>query len=233
MTTEFYLSRARLRRNASVGALAPLLLGEEDRKEKTRQPGHHLVWSLFADDGRRKRDFLWREMNQLGAFMILSARTPMDRHELFEIDEPKLFAPNLTGGDRLRFSLRANPVIRRRDQKRSYSVKHDVVMDALRILPTGQRAEKRLDIVRERGMAWLEAQATKGGFLVDSHDVAIDSYRQHRIRRNGGASALTFSTLDFDGVLEVTDPSAFQAGLVHGFGASKAYGCGLMLIRRA
>ena len=44
---------------------------------------------------------------------------------------------------------------------------------------------------------------------------------------------MSFSTLDFDGILTVNDPAAFLLALSRGFGAAKAYGCGLMLIRRA
>ncbi len=232
MTMPLYLSRVRLRRSASVGALAPLLMENSDDQGRTQQSGHHLVWSLFADSSDRTRDFLWREMTQRGAYMILSARPPVDRHALFEIDEPKPFAPILAAGDRLHFSLRANPVVRRRDSSRPRSAKHDVVMDALSSLPAGQRAEKRLDAVQERGLVWLEGQAHKTGFAVRASEVTIDGYRQHRIRRNGAASTMSFSSLDFDGVLEISDPAALLAGIGRGFGAAKAYGCGLMLIRR-
>ena len=34
-------------------------------------------------------------------------------------------------------------------------------------------------------------------------------------------------------LIEVTDPPAFLARLAAGFGRAKAFGCGLMLIRRA
>ena len=93
-----YLSRASLKRDASVAALAPLLLGKSGRGGHTGQPGHHLVWSLFADGPDRQRDFLWREMDT-GVFLILSARPPEDRHGLFEIAEPKPFTPTLEPGD--------------------------------------------------------------------------------------------------------------------------------------
>jgi CRISPR system Cascade subunit CasE len=33
-------------------------------------------------------------------------------------------------------------------------------------------------------------------------------------------------------VLEVTEPQAFVAAVLRGFGKAKAFGCGLMLIRR-
>ena len=231
MTPERFLSRVRLRRDASIRALAPLLLGEAGNVGATRQPGHHLVWSLFADSPDRKRDFLWREMDT-GVFLVLSARPPNDRHGLFDIAEPKPFAPALEPGDRLQFSLRANPVIRRRSLSRRRSAKHDVVMDALRPLPEGDRAHYRYKAVEEQGFAWLERQAAKAGFLVQSGEVSVDGYEQSRFPRRESPRAMSFSTLDFDGLLTVADPATLLPAIARGFGASKAYGCGLMLIRR-
>ena len=226
-----YLSRARLRRDASVSALAPLLLGKAGRGGASQQPGHHLVWSLFADGFQRPRDFLWREMGR-GMFFILSARLPEDRHGLFEIAEPKRFTPSLAAGDRLGFALRANPVIRRRHADRRRSVKHDVVMDALRN-SEGDRAGIRLRAMHEQGLAWLERQGEKSGFEILSDRVRIDGYEQHRVIRRGSARAMEFSTIDVEGLLTVREPAALLTAIAHGFGASKAYGCGLMLIRRA
>ena len=227
-----YLSRVRLRRDASIRVLAPLLLGDIGRGGPSRQPGHHLVWSLFADGADRQRDFLWRETGE-GVFLILSARLPEDRHGLFEIDDPKPFTPALESGDRLGFSLRANPVVRRRHPSRRRSVKHDVVMDALRSHAKGERAVQRFETIREQGFAWLDRQGTKAGFRIDSADVAVDGYDQHRIARTGSAPAMLYSTLDFEGILTVSDPVTLLPAIAHGFGAAKAYGCGLMLIRRA
>ena len=226
-----YLTRARLKRDASVSALTPLLLGKTGRGGPSRQSGHHLVWSLFADIADRKRDFLWREM-EAGVFLILSARHPEDRHGLFEIDEPKSFTPVLEPGDRLLFSLRANPVVRRRHPDHRRSVKHDVVMDGLRSLGNGERAQHRLAVVREQGLAWLERQGAKAGFTIRRGEVAVEGYDQHRISRAGSAASMSYSTLDFDGILTVSEPATLLPAMAHGFGGAKAYGCGLMLIRR-
>ena len=224
-----YLSRVRLKNDASVKALLPLLLGDG---ASPSHPGHRLVWSLFAGDPDARRDFLWREMEPRGVFLILSARPPLDSHNLFDIAEPKPFAPALAPGERLRFSLRANPVVRRRDAERRRSVKHDVVMDELRGHGKGERAQYRFDAANRRGLAWLERQGAAAGFSVEPDGVGIDGYRQHRIPRKGQRE-MCFSTLDFDGVLEVRDPAALVAGVARGFGAAKAWGCGLMLVRRA
>ena len=226
-----YLSRARLKRDASVSALAPLLLGKTGRGGAIRQPGHHLVWSLFADSAERKRDFLWRETDS-GVFLILSERHPEDRHGLFEIAEPKPFTPTLEPGDRLRFSLRANPVVRRRHPTHRRSVKHDVVMDGLRSRAEGERAEHRLAVMREHGLAWLERQGARTGFTIRSDEVSVDGYDQHRISRARSAPLMSYSTLEFEGILSVSDPATLLLSIAHGFGGAKAYGCGLMLIRR-
>lgn len=228
MTAPFF-SRVRLKRIASVGSILPLLLGRGDTKS---DPGHRLVWSLFASESDQPRDFLWREMESRGTFNILSARRPQDHHNLFDIDEPKLFTPVLSAGDRLRFSLRANPVVRRHDNERKRSFKHDVVMDQLRACAKGMRASHRFEAISQSGFAWLEQQGNRSGFTVREDDVRVDGYRQHRIprKRNG---EICFSTLDFDGVLEVQDPETLIDAVTRGFGASKAFGCGLMLLRKA
>ena len=229
MSAPRYLSRVQLARKASVKALAPLLLGLDRGSEDS---GHRLVWSLFTDGPERKRDFLWREMDD-GVFLILSERPPEDSHGLFEIDEPKLFAPEIRPGDRLGFSLRANPVVRRRSSTDRRSTRHDVVMDALRRNSHESRAEGRFAEIQEAGFAWLARQADKAGFIVRRADVRIDGYRQHRIGRRNGATPMRFSSLDFDGIMEVRDPDVLRMTIAKGFGPAKAYGCGLMLIRRA
>jgi CRISPR system Cascade subunit CasE len=48
-----------------------------------------------------------------------------------------------------------------------------------------------------------------------------------------GEAPIRFSTLDFEGVLVVRDPARFIAKVATGFGPQKAFGCGLMLLRRA
>ena len=228
MTGDWFLSRARVRRDSSIRALLPVLMGSQ-RGAPTGNPGHHLMWYLFTDGADRRRDFLWREMEP-GTFLALSARRPEDPHGLFELDEPKRFAPLLEPGDLLRFSLRANPVVRRRVGPKHRLAKHDVVMHALR-QGEGERAARRLVTVQKAGFAWLKQQALRSGFEVESRKVRVDGYAQHSIGQRGIGN-LSYSTLEFDGILRVADPPSFLSALTHGFGSAKAYGCGLMLVGR-
>ncbi len=52
-----YLSRLALRRDASIAALAPLLIPEDGGAQTG--VAHRLIWSAFADHSDRRRDFLW------------------------------------------------------------------------------------------------------------------------------------------------------------------------------
>lgn len=222
-----FLSRARLRRDAPVAALAALLV-PKDADARTAA-AHHLVWALFSDDPARTRDFLWRE-DRPGELMTLSSRPPSDPHNLFELAF-KPFDPVLAAGDRLGFKLRANPTIARSPGPGQRGARHDVIMDALSREHRSQRAQARGEVIVAAGRTWLAAQGQRHGFTPDA-DVAVDGYDQVRLPRAGRA-ALRFSAVEFEGLLTVEDPPVFLMALAAGFGRAKAFGCGLMLIRRA
>jgi CRISPR system Cascade subunit CasE len=221
------LARARLRRGVPAQALARVLVPEQAGAQLGA--AHHLVWALFADDGDRRRDFLWRQTRP-GEFLILAARVPVDQHGLFSL-EYKAFAPALRRGQHLAFDLRANPVVSASPAPDHRGKRHDVVMHALSKLASGERAAARNDAILEAGTAWLVRKGTAAGFDVDPERLNIDGYERVRIPREA-ARAVTFSTLTFQGVLTVLDPVRFLAGVLSGFGAAKGFGCGLMLIRR-
>jgi CRISPR system Cascade subunit CasE len=237
--TGYWLSRARLKHDASAAALAPILLPADP--DARAGATHRLLWTLFADAPDRRRDFLWREEPRGGvrpgraSFLVLSARPPLDRHGLFEV-ESKPFEPDLAPGDRLAFALRANPVVTRPDLDTGRHRRHDVVMDRLHALPKGARAEPRFAATLEAGEAWLSAQGERAGFRLSRSTGAtrlrVDGYEQVRIPRGRGQRAITFSVLDLEGALKVQTPDLFLAALTRGFGKAKAFGCGLMLIRR-
>lgn len=239
------LTRVRLKREPSAAALGPVLLPADP--DARAGAAHRLLWTLFADDPARRRDFLWREEGRGGlrpgqaSFLVLSARPPEDPHALFDLEEPKPFAPVLARGDRLHFALRANPVVARRESsregQRARLVRHDVVMDRLHDLPKGTRAEPRTEAIVQAGRDWLSAQGERAGFrlldVAEGTPLQVDGYQQVQIGRDRGRTAIRFSTLDFTGTLEVTTPKLFVRALLGGFGKAKAFGCGLMLIRRA
>lgn len=225
--TALWLTRARLRRDAPVAALAPLLL--PDGEGPRAAASHRLVWALFTDGPDRRRDFLWRE-EAPGRFLALSPRPPDGMSGLFDLDS-KPFEPVLRAGDRLGFALRANAVVTHVGAPGGRGKRHDVVMDALRGLPKDERAARRLETVVSAGRCWLARQGAAHGFEPDG-STGVDGYDQLRIDRGTKARPATFGLLDFDGALTVQDPVRFLRALAAGFGRARAFGCGLMLIRR-
>jgi CRISPR system Cascade subunit CasE len=231
------LSRITLRRDAAAAALAPILLPGGRHSPMPLAIGHRLMWSLFTDGPERERDFLWREVEP-GRFITLSAREPRRESDLFAVDEPKPMDVTWRAGQRLAFSLRANPTVARRGGAGRRGARHDVVMDALKAVERGRgRREARPDLERDQGLAWLNARAERCGFALETDAkgrpcTRVDGYRQHVIDRRKGRRAI-LSSLDFDGLLRITDPQTFAAALRQGIGSGKAFGCGLLLVRPA
>jgi CRISPR system Cascade subunit CasE len=223
--TGLYLSRLTLRRDASLAALEPLLLCDDDGPQAGI--AHRLVWTAFADDPDRRRDFLWRQ-DEKHRWFVLSERPPADTHGFFAV-ETKPFEPVLAKGNRLAFALRANAVVTRKDEK-GRPKRSDIVMDRLHAVPKGERARYRDCLAREAGYDWLAVQGTKAGFGLES--VLESSYHTSAIpRRKGGPIEL--GILDLEGTITIDDPDLFLPALAAGFGKAKSFGCGLMLIRRA
>ncbi|MBU3032316.1 type I-E CRISPR-associated protein Cas6/Cse3/CasE [Paracoccus marinaquae] len=228
-----YLSRLNLSRDPQAKALEALLQpsGEGPRMDAD----HRLIWSAFAGDPAQQRDFLWRSEGR-GQYLVLSRRRP-EQTPLFQPVETRVFAPDLRAGDRLAFALRANATRTEktgetssggRDRKRHV----DLVMDALFPLKQG-RAEARMRAAQEVALRWLAGQGARAGFSVGqvvAGDYSVRALPGHRGRRGGQPQ---FGVLDLTGIISLADPETFLPALAQGFGRAKAFGCGLMLIRRA
>lgn len=83
---------------------------------------------------------------------------------------------------------------------------------------------------------WLVRKGEMHGFLICSDDnnrykLQNSTYRWQSIKADKGIKS-GFSSVDFVGELEVTDIEKFTKALFRGVGRSKAFGCGLMLIKR-
>lgn len=256
MMGPLYLSRARLRaqRGEALASIAPLLLPFDQPERHAAQ--HRIVWLLFPngpDTGSSpnwregEHGFLWRDDGN-GSYLVLSRREPTDPHRLFEL-ETKRFEPELAEGDRLRFAIRANPVISRKpkaehghEAARSRGKRVDVVMDALKpIAPTcwetrTGRAFERDAIVTAATRSWFTRQGEKHGFALQPdapfNAAGYTQIQVERKKRGKQGRPAGFSITDLAGEIEITDPGAFLARLPLGFGSAKAFGCGLLLIRR-
>lgn len=252
-----FLTRARLRRDPDVATLQRVLLPEEG--DRRREATHHLVWSLFAGSADATRDFLFRETTRPGGrptFMILSARAPATDARLFEV-ETTPFEPALAPGDRLAFELHANPTVQTAHPKTGEKGRYDVMTMAVMRLPDLASKPEKASAIDDAARHWLGRQALASGFrVVERFDpdrdagadappgfervpcdedeeplaLAVSGFQSAAVP--GKRSAGRLGLIDYAGVLTVADPAMFVAALASGFGRAKAYGCGLMLIRR-
>lgn len=222
-----YFSRIRLDPGADTARLARELAWGSAYRE------HQLLWRLFDDDPDARRDFLFRREDaaELPQYFVLSQRKPEDRRGLWRV-ETKAYQPRLYTGQRLGFSLRANPVVTRRDAEGRHC-RHDIVMDAKKSPRWAETApaqrESLPQLIQEAGSRWLQPRLARLGAQVRSH--RAEGYRQHKTYKGRAAKPIGYSTLDFTGSLTVTDPEAFGQVLRQGIGPAKAFGCGLLLIR--
>lgn len=237
-----HLSRARLKREPALDALARQLL--PDPPGERAYASHRLVWSLFAGDPAARRPFLFRERaagdlrEGRTEFLILSDRPPNPGNPLLDV-ETQPFAPAFAAGDRLAFSLRANATVAAK-RPDGPSLRSDVVMHALHAIAPHERHLHREAVLQREGCRWLAAQGARSGFrLAGWGDEAeadgeppprIDGYQVWRFPKLGQRGGI--AVFDSEGVLEVTNPDAFLSALARGFGRARGFGCGLMLIRR-
>jgi len=220
-----YMSRIRLDPSRLDPARLSTLLGGG---------GYHLhqaLWNLFENDPGAERDFLYRQeqIDQAPTFLLLSRREPADQDGCWEI-ETKPYQPSLQVGDRLGFSVRINPVVARRDENGKQH-RHDVVMDRKKTLKEAGDITAQAEIVQQAIEEWFAARATRSGFELTDAGLLTEGYQQHRLSRGKGRP-IQFSTVDCSGQLKVTDPESFLAVVLNGMGPAKAFGCGLLLIRR-
>jgi len=188
---------------------------------------HQLVWSAFPDreqggtgrvlfrleplaDGRppvvlvqSQREPAWEPLEQTGCLT----------------SECKPSSPMVSRGQRLRFRLRANPTARR--------VFSPPVPEGMpkpsgtRIGVYGEEAQRR----------WLEAKAEKYGFRLLDCRVLDRGFVVSR--KPGHGDPIRHLCVDFEGVLQVTDPKGFLAALESGIGSAKGFGFGLLSVAPA
>ncbi|WP_404655355.1 type I-E CRISPR-associated protein Cas6/Cse3/CasE [Raoultella ornithinolytica] len=182
---------------------------------------HQWLWELFP--GGKVREFLYRREELQGAFrfFVLSSEPPVQR-DIFEV-QCRPFSPALNVGQMLRFSLRANPTVCKAGKR------HDLLMEAKRQIKEQAVGRDIWPYQQQAALEWLSHQGEQNGFFL--HKVSVDAYRQQQIRREKSRQIIQFSSVDYSGLLVVSDPEIFLQRLARGYGKSRAFGCGMMMIK--
>ncbi|MFQ1007045.1 type I-E CRISPR-associated protein Cas6/Cse3/CasE [Gilliamella apicola] len=191
---------------------------------------HQWLWQLFPN--QEKRTFLFREerISKDYQYYLLSEVAPLSNHQLFLI-ETKPYLPKLTIGMRLFFSLRANPVVFK-NGKRS-----DVMMNAKYLIKQQGLKTNEIKICQNQAaINWLIKQSETRGFsLSTTNDQQVNcrviNYAQQQFIKKSDLKPIHYSSVDYQGVLTVTDVELFLETIYQGIGKSKGFGCGLFLIK--
>lgn len=195
---------------------------------------HQIIWNLFSTTPDMKRDFIYRQevMQKKPVFYAVSSSLPPAPSPLWNI-ESKEYAPIINEGQRLSFSLRANPIVSKRDQS-DRQHRHDVIMDLKTRYRTGNEQVCSIpgDIVTEAGVAWLKKKAVQNGFEFNPLNVIVGGYQQRKFKKPKNSHRISISTLDYTGILTITDVEPFREALYKGIGPAKSFGCGMMMIKR-
>lgn len=148
----------------------------------------------------------WSFLKEAGRdYLLTDADLPL------EVDNPaiKSFDLTLRVGQTLGFRLRANPT--------------------KKVAREGHRQGQRVGLVHEKEqIAWLQRKIEAAGAVLLSAQVTNDGNAGGKLYRKDETHLLRFTSAQFDGVLQVTNPDLLAQTIGMGFGSGKGLGFGLL-----
>jgi CRISPR system Cascade subunit CasE len=188
---------------------------------------HRQVWRLFPGEAHEARasgeaerqGFLFRvEHNPTGrpARLLVQSRRAPEAASGVSLIGTREFHPQPAAGQRLAFLLTANPV--------------KTIVDAQREAKPKKQSEKcRVPLIKEEEKRlWLARKLAEAATV---EAVSVLPHAPTYFRKGSRSGKLI--TVTFEGVLNVADPERLTSLLENGIGPAKAFGCGLLLVRRA
>ncbi len=101
---------------------------------------------------------------------------------------------------------------------------------AKKVKGEGKNSKRKLLSGKEERIEWLKNQGVKYGFdLLEAHETG----KEEMLSGRKPTGEFFIAGVPFEGVLKITDAGLFMQGFRQGIGAEKAYGMGLMMIRKA
>lgn len=187
---------------------------------------HRQLWKLFPGEGKETRSngeesrqgFLFRiEENSTGRparLLVQSRRIPEAASGVVLIGTREI-QPQPVTGQRLAFILTANPV--------------KTITDVQRDAKQGKKSEKcRVPLIKEEDQCeWIARKLASAGEI---EAVNVLPHAPIYFRKGNRGGKLISAT--FEGVLRVSDQTRMAELLENGLGHAKAFGCGLLLVRR-
>lgn len=162
----------------------------------------NVLYRILEEDGQTRLYIASAEKPDLSRAAWLSCGQGMRQRDLAAL------LAGFREGTALRFDLLAHP-----------SKKVDV--------GRGNSARVFLRAEEDR-LAWLQRQGEKNGFQV----CACREDQPRDLRGKRATGEILFRAVRFTGILRITDAAAFRRGYERGIGPEKAYGMGMLLLRK-
>lgn len=166
---------------------------------------HKALWKTFPGREKDNRDFLYRMDKKEDVYIVimLSESKP---EATIDLDLIRIVEPQIVFKKEkpYRFSLRANPVKRLSEQR-------------VRVPLVG---EENLNI-------WLSKKLTGVAKLFD-----VTTVSRANLNFCKGDNWGKITTVDFEGVIQCEDPQNLLNLVRSGIGPAKAFGCGLLLLKK-
>lgn len=171
---------------------------------------HQQVYAAVPETARP----LWRRYS---GYAIVLADNPSIEFEAKEYD------PSPANGTSVRFSLLVEIAVERGEPGKTQRV--DPVLAAW--LASGKK-ESWTSLGFEIGRQWLLNRQATHGFRLMSTETA--QYEVMEFMREG--KKIRIGTVDFTGIMEISESEKFKKAMLNGIGHSKAWGLGLLLCNR-
>jgi CRISPR system Cascade subunit CasE len=182
---------------------------------------HQAVWKAFPGCDGEPREFLTRLDQHREGFrlLIVSPMQPV-RPDWCPADaeswKTKPIPHTYFTRSRYAFQLCANPTKKVSKERSDGS-----------LTKNGRRVPLRK---REELVEWIKRKGDHGGFTVDEATLRTFSRGREYFEKNGQPPGGLHSSVEFQGVLAVTDPVKFYGIFTRGIGSAKAFGFGLLVI---
>lgn len=184
---------------------------------------HRTMMSGFPDGVKTRERVLYRlEARQQPPYLTVLVQSEsmpdwqrlLQKGYLLAPSEAKSFQMVFIAGQNFAFRLVANPTRKIKDDRN----------------PNG----KRVGLYKpEEHQEWLTRKAQQHGFRLQALTSKPPEMFRGNLFRESHKHTLKLLLVQFDGLLEVTDPQKMEAAIAEGIGSAKGFGCGLLSLVRA
>lgn len=203
---------------------------------------HRQVWRLFPGEAHESRDsdeaerqgFLFRvEHNPTGrpARLLVQSRHAPVAVAGIALVGAREFHPQPETGLQLAFLLTANPVktiVDTEAEAKPDKLRRHTEKIVRRADQSPRQPKIRVPLIKEEEQREWLTRKLDGAAMIEAASVLPHAPTYFRKGNRGGKLV----TVTFEGILSVTNPPHLTRLLENGVGPAKAFGCGLLLVRR-